>query len=48
MYYGKPALAYGPTGANFHGHDEYVNLGSVMEITKVIARFIMDWCGVAS
>jgi acetylornithine deacetylase len=47
LYYGKPAVAYGPTGANFHGHDEYVNLSSVLEVTKVIAKFIMDWCGLA-
>lgn len=45
LYYGLPSTCYGPSGGNFHGHDEYVNLSSVLETTKVIAEFIMKWCG---
>ena len=48
LYYNLPSCCYGPNGGNFHGHDEYVNLSSVLETTKVIAEFIMKWCGVAN
>jgi acetylornithine deacetylase len=47
LYHGLPATCYGPAGGNPHGHDEYVDLASMRDVTKVIARFIMDWCGVA-
>ena len=46
LYHGLPATCYGPNGSNPHGHDEYVELSSMNEVTKVYARFIMDWCGV--
>lgn len=44
--YGLPAACYGPTGGNYHSHDEYINLSSLLRTTKVIAQFILDWCGV--
>ncbi len=44
--YGIPATCYGPKGANLHNKDEYVELSSVKDVTKVIAQFIMNWCGV--
>ncbi len=47
LYYGIPATCYGPAGANLHAPDEWVDLGSVREATKVLALTIMDWCGVA-
>lgn len=47
LYHDIPATCYGPRGGNIHGVDEYVELPTVQEATKVIATFILDWCGVA-
>lgn len=47
VHLGLPATCYGPTGGNFHGPDEWVDLGTVREVTKVIATFVLDYCGVA-
>lgn len=44
LYKKIPATCYGAIGANFHGPDEYVDLPSLKETTKVIASVIMDWC----
>jgi acetylornithine deacetylase len=46
LYYDIPATCYGARGENSHGIDEYVELPTLLEATKVIAVFIMDWCGV--
>jgi acetylornithine deacetylase len=46
-HYGIPATCYGPQGANIHGIDEYVELPSVLEVTRVITAFVLRWCGVA-
>jgi acetylornithine deacetylase len=43
-----PATCYGPSGAGLHGADEWVDLRSVKEVTKVIATLALDYCGVAS
>ena len=43
---GKPATCYGPRGGNLHAPDEWVDLDSLRERTKVIAATVMDWCGV--
>jgi acetylornithine deacetylase len=45
-YFGVPSLSYGPTGGNYHGVDEYVDLPSLMRVTKTLALFIAEWCGV--
>ncbi|MDP3909971.1 MAG: M20/M25/M40 family metallo-hydrolase, partial [Gemmatimonadales bacterium] len=47
VHLGLPATCYGPVGANLHGPDEWVDLESVKEVTKVIAAFVLDYCGVA-
>ena len=39
-----PSLSYGPTGGNYHGVDEYVDLLSLMRVTKTLALFIVEWC----
>ena len=44
-YFDIPSIAYGPTGANHHGIDEYVDLPSVLTVTKTLALFIAEWCG---
>ncbi len=48
LYHGIPATCYGPAGANLHAPDEWVDLESVREVTRVLALSAMDWCGVAS
>jgi len=45
--FGTPSLAFGPKGANYHGIDEYVDLDSLLTVTKVLAVFIAEWCGLA-
>ena len=45
--HGIPSVLYGPTAQNIHGYDERVDLASVRQITKSLALFIADWCGVA-
>ncbi len=47
LYYDIPTTCYGPVGANLHAPDEWVDLESVKEVTKVLALVAMDWCGVA-
>jgi acetylornithine deacetylase len=45
LYGGMPATCYGPVGGNLHGIDEWVSLDSLMEVTRVLARFTAAWCG---
>lgn len=44
--HGIPATCYGPVAGNLHAPDEWVDLESVRDITKVLALTVMDWCGV--
>lgn len=46
QYFNIPALAFGPNGASVHGVNEYVDLDSVIDCAKVLASFIIEWCGV--
>ncbi len=46
LYRGTPATCYGPIGAKFHAPDEWVDLESVKDVTRVLALTAMDWCGV--
>jgi len=43
-FYGMPALAFGPKGANLHGADEYVELDTVVETARLLALFAAEWC----
>lgn len=45
LYDDTPALVYGPICERIHGFDERVNLESVRRITKTVALFMADWCG---
>ena len=38
-----PALCYGPTAHDIHGIDESVELDSIVDGAKTLARFIHDW-----
>ncbi|MBA7709600.1 N-formyl-4-amino-5-aminomethyl-2-methylpyrimidine deformylase [subsurface metagenome] len=44
-YFGIPALSFGPNGENYHGVNEYVDLDSLVDCTKILASFMMAWCG---
>ena len=46
LYNRIPTLCYGPVARNIHGFDEYVDIDSVRAITKSMALFIAEWCGV--
>ncbi|WP_369745532.1 ArgE/DapE family deacylase [Paenarthrobacter sp. AMU7] len=46
QYAGVPALVYGPVSEAIHGFDERVSIDSVRRVTKTIALFIAEWCGV--
>lgn len=43
---GTDCIIYGPGGDGFHGIDEYVDIDSLIETSKVLACTVMDWCGV--
>jgi acetylornithine deacetylase len=44
---GVPAVCYGPTANDIHGIDESVELRSIIDGAKTLARFIADWYGAA-
>ncbi|NIM97918.1 MAG: ArgE/DapE family deacylase [candidate division Zixibacteria bacterium] len=44
-YFNTPAFVFGPKGENYHGPDEYVEIDSLITVTRVLAKFILDWCG---
>ncbi len=44
--FGIAAACIGARGADMHGIDEWVDLGSVIETTQILATAIVDWCGV--
>ncbi|MBI4278668.1 MAG: ArgE/DapE family deacylase [Armatimonadetes bacterium] len=39
------ALYFGPQGSDIHSPDEWVDLDSIREGARVLARFIVEWCG---
>ena len=41
-----PALIWGPKGANVHAPDEYVEIDALMDLVKMYALTIIEWCGV--
>ncbi len=45
LYQGIPALVYGPEARDIHAFDERVNLASALAVTKTLALFIAEWCG---
>lgn len=44
---GVDGVIFGPSGDGFHSYDEYVDIASVVDTTKVIAASVIDWCGLA-
>ena len=45
LYQDTPSIVYGATCGLPHGIDEYVDLESLKQVTRVYALFIADWCG---
>ncbi|WP_061016699.1 ArgE/DapE family deacylase [Microbacterium sp. CCH5-D1] len=45
-YGDMPSLVYGPRSEAIHGFDERVHLDSVRNVTKTMALFLAEWCGV--
>jgi len=43
-----PSLVYGPVSESIHGYDERVSIESIRRITKSIALFTAEWCGVST
>ena len=39
------AAMFGASGDGFHGVDEYVDINSLMDATKVVAGAVIDMCG---
>jgi acetylornithine deacetylase len=46
--FGIPAFCYGPRARNIHGIDEPVDLASIIDAARVLARFIVDWLSEAA
>lgn len=44
QYFDMAAACTGPTAMNFHGIDEYVEIPSVIQVAKILAVTIMNWC----
>jgi acetylornithine deacetylase len=42
-FFEGPAVCYGPTGANLHGVDEWVDLESIADVAAVIALLLRRW-----
>ncbi|GIP37231.1 putative metallohydrolase YodQ [Paenibacillus sp. J31TS4] len=47
LHSGTPALILGPSGANAHAADEYLDLPSYMRLIGWYAELMLDWCGLA-
>jgi acetylornithine deacetylase len=42
---GIPAICFGPRAEQIHGIDERVSVRSMVEVARVLAHFVRDWCG---
>jgi acetylornithine deacetylase len=42
---GIPAVCFGPRAERIHGIDERVSRTSIVECARVLAHFVLDWCG---
>jgi acetylornithine deacetylase len=45
--FGIPGIIFGPTGANAHAADEYVDVESLFAFWESLLLFVLEWCGVA-
>jgi acetylornithine deacetylase len=47
LYSDTPALIWGPKGGNAHAPDEYIEIEAFMDLVKMYALTMVEWCGVA-
>ncbi|MGI8475054.1 MAG: M20/M25/M40 family metallo-hydrolase, partial [Thermomicrobiales bacterium] len=47
LFEGVPATCFGAAGGNAHAADEWLDLPTMVPAAKVLAKFMVDWCGVA-
>jgi acetylornithine deacetylase len=45
VHHGIPAVVYGPLAERIHSYDERVTIDSTVNVAKVIAATVLDWCG---
>ena len=44
-YFNMAAASAGPYAGNIHGIDEFVDIPSVILVTKALSMLVLDWCG---
>ncbi|MFC1885756.1 ArgE/DapE family deacylase [Thermodesulfobacteriota bacterium] len=44
-YFSTPSFSFGVSGAGYHGPDEYVKIDSIKTLARVVAKFVLDYCG---
>jgi acetylornithine deacetylase len=47
LRHGIPTVCFGPRGETYHGIDERVSLSSMHTCAEILARFVLEWCGMA-
>jgi acetylornithine deacetylase len=45
VYGHSPTVVFGATGGNAHAADEWVDIDSLLQATRVMALIIVRWCG---
>ena len=40
----SPAIVLGPKGENAHSYDEFVDIDSVLSLTKIYIKAMLEWC----
>jgi acetylornithine deacetylase len=45
LHSGTPALIWGPRGGNAHAPDEYVEVEPFMDLVRLYALTMIEWCG---
>jgi len=44
VHHGTPAVVYGPLAEKIHSYDERVAIDSIVNVAKVIAATVLEWC----
>ena len=44
---GIPAVCFGPEAHDIHGIDERVSVRSMQDVARVLALFVLQWCGLS-
>lgn len=44
-FQGIPSGCYGASGEGGHAADEWLDIGSLNRVAKVVGAFVLDWCG---